>query len=337
MPANVPPPADAPRPAADVVVIGAGMAGLAAAGRLAAAGLSVTVVDKGRGVGGRLATRRMGDARLDHGAQFFTSRSDDFGALVGRWVGAGVARQWCLGFRHPPDGHPRYVGVAGMTSLAKDLAGGLDVRVATRVEAIGPAEGRWLVSGEGGSPSLLTRAVLATAPVPQTLALLDAGATALAPATRAQLEAITYSPTLAALVVPAGDSAVPDPGGVQLDNGLLSWVGDNAAKGVSPVPAVTLHASAAASAARWDEPAESVLAELLGAGAAWLGGGGVQDAQLMRWRYAQPTASHDARCLVAVDGPAPLVCAGDAFGEARVEGAALSGWAAADALLLRLL
>jgi predicted NAD/FAD-dependent oxidoreductase len=62
----------------------------------------------------------------------------------------------------------------------------------------------------------------------------------------------------------------------------------------------------------------------------------VTDAQLMRWRYAQPTTSHDARCLVAVDGSSPLVCAGDAFAEAKVEGAARSGWDAAGAVLDRL-
>ena len=42
-----------------VVVVGAGVAGLTAARSLAAFS-DVVVVDKGRGVGGRLATRRIG-------------------------------------------------------------------------------------------------------------------------------------------------------------------------------------------------------------------------------------------------------------------------------------
>ncbi|MSO32728.1 MAG: FAD-dependent oxidoreductase, partial [Ilumatobacteraceae bacterium] len=60
-----------------VVVVGAGIAGLTAARALSHAGHSVIVLDKGRSVGGRMATRRIGDATVDHGAQFFTVRSDD--------------------------------------------------------------------------------------------------------------------------------------------------------------------------------------------------------------------------------------------------------------------
>jgi renalase len=53
----------------DVLIVGAGIAGLAAATDLHAAGRTVLVVDKGRGVGGRLASRRIGAATFDHGAQ----------------------------------------------------------------------------------------------------------------------------------------------------------------------------------------------------------------------------------------------------------------------------
>ena len=67
-----------------VVVVGAGLAGLVAA-RALADDHEVVVFDKGRSVGGRLATRRIGAARLDHGAQFFTVRGDDFRRQVDDW------------------------------------------------------------------------------------------------------------------------------------------------------------------------------------------------------------------------------------------------------------
>ncbi len=351
-----------------VLVVGAGIAGLLAAQRLRAAGHAVTVVDKGRGVGGRLATRRIGDARVDHGAQFFTVRSDEFRRVTDDWSTTGVSREWCRGFAGQPDGHPRYVGAEGMSGLAKAVTSGLDdVRVAIRLAAVGTGDdGRWwatthdgvLVPDQpGGDVPLGADAVVCTPPAEQTLALLRAGgATGLlraGGATRSlsaggateggaleRLRRIRYDPTLALLVVPGGATAVPDPGGVQLSTDpVWTWVADNLAKGVSPVPALTLHAGPAVSRARWEDDREATLGALRPLAAPWLaspGGESGGHTQLVAWRYAAPSVLDDDRCLVAVDGGRPLVCAGDAFGEARVEGAALSGLAAADAVLSRL-
>ncbi|NCY02474.1 MAG: FAD-dependent oxidoreductase, partial [Planctomycetia bacterium] len=66
----------------DVAIVGAGIAGLAAASVLADRGRRVVVVEKSRGIGGRMATRRLGAAICDHGAQFFTVRGAAFGGLV---------------------------------------------------------------------------------------------------------------------------------------------------------------------------------------------------------------------------------------------------------------
>ena len=114
--------------ATDVLVVGAGLSGLLAASTLAARGLTVQVVDKGRSVGGRLATRRMGPGRADHGAQFFTVRDPAFAALVKQWEAAGHVYTWSHGWsdgslgQTPPDGHPRYATAEGMNTLAKVLA-----------------------------------------------------------------------------------------------------------------------------------------------------------------------------------------------------------------------
>ena len=114
------------------------MAGLTAARLLADAGQVVTVLDKGRRAGGRMATRQLaGGASADYGAQFFTVRSEAFSAVVARWLDEGTVREWCRGFPsgdgHPRssdgDGHPRYVGADGMGQLAARMARGLDVRL----------------------------------------------------------------------------------------------------------------------------------------------------------------------------------------------------------------
>ena len=137
------------------IVVGAGLSGLMAARTLVARGWNVTVLDKGRGVGGRMATRRIttpdgATAIFDHGAQFFTVRDPVFGELVSDWVAQGVVREWCRGFGND-DGHPRYVANNGMTALAKNLARDLDVRTSTLVFSVNPGESsRWTVIIDDG-------------------------------------------------------------------------------------------------------------------------------------------------------------------------------------------
>lgn len=312
------------------MVLGAGMAGLIAAEALQQAGRQVVVLDKGRGVGGRLATRRAEGAVFDHGAQFLTARTLRWRALVDRWNEEGVAVEWCRGFTGEADGHPRWRGQPGMTALAKSLAQGLDVRLQTQVTALRQQDGFWNLS-TAASETLLARAVILTAPVPQSLALLDAGGVGLEAALRARLEAITYERCLVVMATLDAPSNVPPPGGVALTDGPIAWIGDNQQKGISAEPALTIQASAEYSLANWDRPREETARELLAAAAPWLGGQ-VRQQQMHGWRYSRPERIDDCGALVLSATP-PLIIAGDAFAGARIEGAALSGRAAAEQLL----
>jgi renalase len=154
-----------------IVVVGAGLAGLVAARELAAGSHEVLVLDKGRSVGGRLATRRIGAARLDHGAQFFTVRGDAFRAQADDWLERDVARVWCHGFHGRTDGYPRYVGTEGMNSLAKDVARGLDVRCSALVFTLRRDASGWSVITDDAHIERADAVVL-TCPIPQSWALL---------------------------------------------------------------------------------------------------------------------------------------------------------------------
>ncbi|MGH8831163.1 MAG: FAD-dependent oxidoreductase, partial [Polaromonas sp.] len=61
-----------------VAVVGAGIAGIACARTLAQAGHRVTVFEKNRGAGGRMATRDSEFGGFDHGVQYFTVRDARF-------------------------------------------------------------------------------------------------------------------------------------------------------------------------------------------------------------------------------------------------------------------
>jgi renalase len=310
-----------------IAVVGAGLSGLMAARMMAAAGHQVVVYDKGRGPGGRLATRRIGAATVDHGAQFFTVRSDDFAEHVQRWTADGVVFEWCRGFTPEGDGYPRYAVHGGMNALAKHLATGLDVRCNTLVFGVRPGAGAtWDVQFDDGT-AVVADAVLVTCPLPQTVSLLMTAEVDVPEA----LWRIDYDRTLALLAVLDRASAVPAPGGVQAAPGF-TFIGDNARKGISAVAALTLHADPTWSAEHWNDEPAAALAELTELAAPWLGDAAVVESQLKRWRFATPKVIWPQPCWTAA-GPRPLALAGDAFAGPRIEGAAASGSAAARALL----
>ena len=230
--------------AGTVLIVGAGLAGLVAAHALGDAGRSAVLVDKGRSPGGRLATRRLAGARLDHGAQFFTVRSPDFAEIVHDWRRAGLVREWCRGFTPEGDGYPRYVIEGGMNTAAKYLASSLEVHCNVNIASIAADARSGITVATTGGTTWHVDAAIVTAPVPQALALLDAGATAIDRQRRSLLDSVEYVPCFALMVVLDGPSAIPFPGGVQDGDPLFSFIGDNMAKGVSDLAAVTFHTNA---------------------------------------------------------------------------------------------
>jgi renalase len=322
-------------------VVGAGISGLLAASTLQRADWKVTVLDKSRGVGGRMATRRVGEGNFDHGAQFFTVRDERFADLVEGWLEAGVATEWARGFADAEgqpneDGHPRFRGTEGMTSIPKYIARGLDVRTEERVVKIDDGDSGWEVVCESGLRVAGTALVL-TPPVPQALDLISSGSYRLPDEAMRQLGAVAYDPCLALLVLLDGPTGVPEPGGMQIKDEPLDWIADNRRKGISEGQAVTVHAGPEWSRSHFDEDETEVIDSMISLAGDRLGldlASAVIATSLARWRYSWVTNPHPEPCLVASDDP-PLLFCGDAFGQPKVEGAVLSGLAAADHLLGR--
>lgn len=325
------PAGEATRPSC--LVVGAGIAGLTAGQRLQAAGVQVTLLDKGRGVGGRMATRRFADAVFDHGAQFFTIRHAEFRAQVDAWLAEGSVVEWTRGF-NKEDGHPRYRGREGMTSPAKSLAASLDVQLEQHVTKVTSFDWRWHVFTRQGAHYQADALVL-TLPIPQALALLDHSPVPVPRPERSALEAIRYEPTIAVLARLDTPPNLPAPGVVRQPGNGIAWLADNQQKGISPVPAVTIHATHGFSRAHFEDDRTAVAEQLLAAAGRWLPRETVVAVDTQFWRYSEPVVLHPERQLV-VRAPLLLGFAGDAFGEARVEGAMLSGMAVANALLGRL-
>ena len=310
-----------------VVVVGAGVAGLMAAQSLAKNGHDVVVVDKGRSPGGRLATRRIDEATLDHGAQFFTVRESLFESHVSEWITSGVVTEWCRGFDSTTqnnDGFPRYRGVRGMTDIAKHLAQGLDVRCNTLAFSIARgATSKWQLKIDDGSV-LDADAIIVTCPLPQAYALLVTAGIEL-PESMLRTE---YDRTICLLAVLNQSSAVANPGGLQNPDETFSFIADNAIKGISSAVALTMHANPQFSLEHWDTSTDDVQHLLLERATPWIGDATVSTSQIKKWRLATPLTIWPERYW-AND---MIVLAGDAFGGPKIEGAALSGLAAANYL-----
>lgn len=320
-------------------VIGAGIAGLRCAQRLADAGHEVVVLDKGRGPGGRCATRRVGDWHFDHGAQYFTARSEAFRQQALTWLDEGTVARWegtivaleSPGTRRPLTGQPdRYVGTPGMNAMAKSMAGELDVRCGVRIDAVERSEQGWLLQSAGHEPISADRLVV-TAPPVQTAALLEAALPALA----REVAQVAMQPCWAVMLgFAAGANRPPlEFDAAFVDASPVSWMASSTSRPDRPAtPGWLIHGSFDWSALHRDSPSDEVIAVL---SQEFQRLTGIKDqpdlAMAHRWLYAQADQPLDCEYRVSQDGSVWI--AGDWLAGSRVEGAWRSGQAAAEAIL----
>lgn len=142
-----------------VAIVGAGIAGLSCASMLAEEGWQVTLFDKGRKAGGRMASRRIdtahGEASFDFGAQYFTVRDGGFAAEVARWAEAGLAVRW------PEAGPDAWIGVPAMNVVVREMAARHEVRFSHHVSGLAREGTQWRLLGEGMPAEQFDAAVLA--------------------------------------------------------------------------------------------------------------------------------------------------------------------------------
>ena len=306
----------------DYLIIGGGMAGLSAATALASTGASVTVLDKGRGPGGRMAARRIevgGETlRFDHGAQYFTARDPAFVETVAAWERSGVAARW------PAAGDDAWVGTPGMNACVKAMADDLDVRWGVRAERLSRDGGSWQV--EAGGQTLTAATLLVAVPAEQAAVLLAE----IAPSLAALAASVVSAPCWAAMAAFAEPLTAPDT--FRSDNGPVSWAARNSAKpGRGGSEAWVIHASPSRSRDLIDLPKDEVAQILL---ADFFDATGIapvvpKHIDAHRWLYALPQS---LRCEGArFDAAQGIGIAGDWLHSPRVEGAWLSGLALAQA------
>ena len=314
----------------EVAIIGAGIAGLACAARLIAGGCGVRLFDKGRGPGGRMATRRIelagATATFDHGAQYFTARDPRFAAVVARWAEAGLAARW------PAAGPDAWVGTPGMNAPLRALTQSCCVAWNRRVERLERGD-RWRIHGTDTASldapfDARFDAIVVAVPAEQAAALLEV----LAPTLAARAAAVPSLPCWTMLAA-FGERLSIGPDIVRgSDWAALGWAArDNAKPGRAPGERWVIQAGAEWSRRHLEEDARRVAQRLLKA-LTEHAGAMPEPLHLTahRWRYARTTATGPA---VLWDPSARLGLCGDWCRGARVEDAWLSGDTLAAAIL----
>ena len=321
-----------------VGVIGAGMAGLACAEALQAAGIPVTLFEKSRGVGGRMATRRSEcGAAFDHGAQYFTVRDLRFREQVEQWCRAGTAALW-LGriirleqgviseLNEPID---RYVGLPAMNSIAKSLASKLNVNLNCTIQSIHSFDDGWrLTDSNQVLHGPFGRLVLAIPPQ-QAIQLTQANLGA----TQALICDIELAPCWAVMVQFEQRFDVPYDAAF-VHQAPFTWVARNSSKpGRDTSDCWVLHASPEWTKEHLEQPADQVAGQLLDEFWHVTGQSPQPVAALAahRWRFAIPRKPLQQRSIF--EPKQRLGLCGDWCGGPRIEGAFLSGIAMAEAIL----
>lgn len=332
----------------DVAVVGAGLSGLICAKQLQKVGYEVAVVEKSRGLGGRLATRRIAGTWADHGVRYLESQGFLTQQLLDTMGDRAILHAWDLPVSQVnsddviplPTG--RYVADQGLTAVAKALAEGLNIHRGQRVVAIAPHRDGWMLTCEtvASTPDeplthLTAKALVLMIPAPQALELtqpLVAEHPSLLQVVQS-LQSVEFDPCITAIAAYAPGTLDPNP--MQAchftSHPSLAWVSvDNRKKSHAPATeaiAVVVQSTAAFAKQHLDNgDLVPVGQSLLEAAAPYLSESLVQPEilQVHRWRYAFCRNPYPAPCLQSLE-PGLFVCGGDWCGGNQVEAALASG------------
>ena len=307
-----------------IAIIGAGLAGLACATSLHAAGQAVALFDKGRGPGGRMSSRRiptpLGEASFDYGAQYFTARNPSFQACVETWRVAGLVQPW------PAAGPDAWVGTPTMNAPLKHLATTLPISWNNRIEQITGHPGHWTLQSEDAPKTAFATVLLAvpaenTAPLLATLAPSMSAAATATPAQPCWTVMAAFAERLATADDVLREQSTSEP---------IGWAARNSAKpGRAGPEAWVIQAGPTWSHTHLEQQPEAIVPALLEALSTRIGAPlpPTLTASAHRWRYARSGAlGNGAQSRGALwDQALRIGVCGDWLLGPRVECAWLSG------------
>jgi photolyase PhrII len=285
-------------PVPRIAVIGAGISGAAAARTLADHALPVKVFDKSRGVGGRMAGRRLDDQRFDHGTVCFEARHPDFRRAVSSWLEEGIAAVWRGTWMHvTAEGawaakpvRPRYTGLPGMPAIARHLLRNIELQVEQQISRLERVGSGWMLHSEAGQVFGPFDSVILALPAPQAAALLEN----LRPATAERLRQVPWAVTRTVMAgfqspLPGQEWSAADAAGPVLGRIIRNQTKPHHGTSMF-AECLVLHATADWSAEHAEAEPDAVSAAMLGELGRLIGQSLPRPDVLSvhRWKYSEP-------------------------------------------------
>lgn len=321
-----------------IAIIGAGLSGLSVASLLKDKA-QIILFEKARGVSGRMSTRRAAPYFFDHGAQYFTARTQAFQDFIQPFIEQGIITPWHARYvkldadpalsqtkviqdqvNNATNKEVRYVGVPSMNSMAKHLAKEFDIRLNTRIAALTKDGDIWTLKDENNQFYSGFDWVIITAPSPQTIELVPTNFRYYNKISTAQMQACF------ALMLGFEQALPIEFDTAHVTNADINWLAVNSEKpDRSGQFSLVVHSSGQYADAHIDEDRDTVMQHLIAETSRVLGLDlSVADYQALHgWRYAsnsEPTTTLNHQPAL-LDSSLKLAVCGDWCSGGRVEGA----------------
>lgn len=327
-------------------IIGAGIAGLTAGRHLAKQGHEVTIIEKSRGYGGRMATRYAGkdlSTKMDHGLSYFTPHSSDFQQFTAELMEQGLVKRWGdniglydgLNFYAKNPNNPNeasFTAVKGMNTIGKYLSRWVDIKTDTKAGGltyIGSHRRKkrpWMINLTGANTFEADAVIIAT-PASQAYGILQTATDEINTLKIIrEIDEVHYTPCYS-LMAGYGDRELPEWDGIVCKDSELEFISNEASKSYDQECSIVAKATPGFTRFLTGKDEDIIKRTMLDKLATVIGGwaGAPQWSQTYYWRYSRASKVLNYPFMELEFDDAPLALIGDYFKGNTVDDAYCSG------------
>lgn len=329
-------------------IIGASLSGLIAGEKLAKAGHDVTVIEKNRMLGGRLATHRVDGNFFDYGLPFLTAEKPEFQSFIDELESKGLLYKWAEEFplfdgsqlhsvnpNRPQNAY--YASKKGLNAVAQhlkrwvDLAADVKAGGLTYIGSDRTKKRAWMINLTNRNVFECDAVILAT-PATEAYGILGTAQDE-TPILRINriIDEIRYQPRYA--VMATYKKEAPEWKGIECNDDTLAWIGNETSKIADQTETnIVIHSSAefvrSYAGKDNDKIAHALLEKAAEVSEPWLDR--PQHKELHFWKYYRAGNPLEEFFMELEMEEAPLALIGDYFKGNSAEAAYLSGTNLAD-------